>query len=350
MPPKKTDFRHATDQSPYDQTLQTQGFSPILNMSLEAFINLRRRHKEHLQSARRLETPNTTPSLTTDDIPIGGAYVDSLHVQASSVEKEEAMQKVRVMKTANEKWSQTAGAIDEENGKKIAKDLAALREEMAKGTTQLLKAIDSSNANAKNTAKECESLRVEFKKARIQGKELEGRRDSADAHVEKTTKSLRALQQELEKAKLKVKDAEHARDSASTDAKIIGTGLKELRAELEKESRAKRSLQMQNKTKKEQSPGPRAVFDFTCSPFGYVCVSENLFPISLTKNYTRVGVILAIIELIFTVGCLQNPLCDWIGKIVKKGIEILLYTAATLCWFLIYAVSSQNTSMKIMGC
>ena len=86
MPPKKTDFRHATDQSPYDQTLQTQGFSPIPNMSLEAFINLRRRHKEHLQSARRLETPNTTTSLTTDDIPIGGAYVDSLHVQASSVE------------------------------------------------------------------------------------------------------------------------------------------------------------------------------------------------------------------------------------------------------------------------
>ena len=49
--------------------------------------------------------------------------------------------------------SQTAGAIDEDNGKKIAKDLAALREEMAKGTTQLLKAIDSSDANSKNAAK-----------------------------------------------------------------------------------------------------------------------------------------------------------------------------------------------------
>ena len=75
-------------------------------------------HKEH------------TPSLTTDDIPIGSAYVDSLHVQASSVEKEEAVQKVRVMDNANDKGSQTAGAIDEDNGKKIAKDLAALWEEM----------------------------------------------------------------------------------------------------------------------------------------------------------------------------------------------------------------------------
>lgn len=97
---------------------------------------------------------------------------------------------------------------------------------------------------------------------------------------------------------------------------------------------------MQNKIKKEQSLESRAVFDFVCSSVGYVCITENLFPILLTNNYTRVGVILGIIELIFTVGCLQDPLCNWIDKIIKKGIEILLYTAVTLHWFLIYAVSS----------
>lgn len=49
--------------------------------------------------------------------------IDLQHAQANSVEKEEAVQKDPVVNNANDRENQTAGIIDEDNGKKSPRSL-----------------------------------------------------------------------------------------------------------------------------------------------------------------------------------------------------------------------------------